>query len=273
MKIRDSFRFPYPVLNERYSDYIDDTIDLDVVVGESMAGKPTELSFTISLKSETILKSIADGTSRAFLSVVCQDTFFNKFYPLDELKGKISIAQGELFALVSVRAVIARVRAGTLDAIGASSEYISTKFEVRPGSVLAWTSPREFDAGLEKLAPMASIFQIAEDRDVSEGAFSVDPDDEHITIRVSPQLHKLFSLLRNTSEGRAVMLNSVYLPVLIEVILHFRTEAFKSRRWSQVIEAKADLAGVVLTSGSPLERAQALLMNPALRLSTVAERL
>jgi len=273
MKIQDSFRFPYPVLNETYSDYTDDAIDLDVVVGESTSGKPTELRFKISLTSETILNSIADESAATFLSVVCQDTFFNQFYALDKLEGAISINQGELFGLVSVRAVIARTRAGTLATIGASPEYLSTNFEVRAGSVLAWTLPREFDAGLDKLAPMASIFQIAEDKSLPDGAFGVDPDGEQITILVSPQMHKTASLLRNTADGKAVMLNSVYLPVLIEVILHFRTQEFDSTRWSQIFKARAELAGVNLMSGSPLMSAQQLLKNPGTRLRKVTERL
>ena len=273
MKIQDSFRFPYPVLNETYSDYTDDAIDLDVVVEESTSGHPTQLQFKLSLVSETLLNSIKDESSAAFLSVVCQDTFFNQFYALDELEGTISIAHGELFGLVSIRAVIARVRPGVLDTVGASPEYLSTKFEVKAGSVLAWTLPREFDAGLDKLAPMASIFQIAEDTKLPDGAFSVDPNGEQITILVSPQLHKTASRLRNTTEGKMVMLNSVYLPVLIEVILHFRTGAFDMMRWSQIIKARADLAEVNLLSGSPLMSAQSLLKYPGNRLRKVTEKL
>lgn len=273
MKINDSFRFPHPVLNETYSDFIDNSIDIEVDIVESTGGAPTEIRFDIKLVSEAIRNSLDDGSAQAFLSIVCQDTFFNEFYSIRQLAGHVNIKAGDLFGRVSIRAVVARAKAGIFEAIGASPEYLTTKFEVQAGSVLAWTGPRVFDAGLDKLSPMASIFVFAEDKSLEEGTFGLDPNNETLIVLAAPQLLKTIFALRNTKEGKAIMLNGVYLPMVIEMILQIRTEAFTSKRWNQIVQAKADLLQVDLRHGSALSAAQKLLKNPSSRLAAVAERL
>lgn len=273
MKINDSFRFPHPVLNETYSDFIADSIGIEVDIIELTGAGPTEIKFDIKLDSETIRRSIEDGYASAFLSVVCQDTYFNEFYPIKQLSGSVHVGSGELFGTVSVRALVARTKAGVLEAIGASPEYLSTKFAVQAGSLLAWTGPRVFDAGLDKLAPMASIFAFAEDKSLAEGTFALDPNNDNLTVLVSPELLKTISALRNTKNGKSIVLNAVYLPMVIEMILQIRTEAFASKRWNQIVQAKADLLEVDLRHGSALSAAQRLLKHPGSRLAAVAEHL
>lgn len=273
MKISDSFRFPYPVLNETYSDYSADSIDIEVEISEPKGTGPTDISFKIILNSEAIQSSISKGGAKVFLSVVCQDTFYSHFFPLDSLSGSVCVAEGELFGTVSVRAVVAVVSTGILEAIGASPEYSSTKFEVQAGAVLAWTGPRDFQAGFEKLAPMASIFEIAEDRNIPEDTFDVDPNNDHITILLSPKLLRTVSTLRNTNSGKSLLLNSVYLPAVMDVIAHIRTGNFESKRWCQIFRARSVVLGINLQSTSPLKLAQAFLKAPSSRLHPLTERM
>lgn len=272
MKLRESFRFPYPVLNETSSDYLADTIDLDLLVQEHPSSGEMKISYKLRIDSETIKRELSSENSRAYLSVVCRDAYYNEFFELPSNEGSIEITGGNLYGRVDVRAVVVRTIAGCFEASGLPEEYTSSKFLVDAGAVIAWTQPQAFNVGLEKLAPMESIFKLSLDNDLAPGTYDISYDDEYVTIRAPQDLLTTISAMRTSSYAKPVVLNSVYFPAVMAVLEAFKNEGeFAERRWYRVIEAKADLIGVDPTA-TPLAAAQGLLKAPAARLTAFMEK-
>lgn len=273
MKLRESFRFPYPVLNETAHDYLSDRIDLLLLIDERPASGALKISYELTLESQTIQCELDRGSSRLYLSVVCRDTFLNELYNLSSSTGAIEIPAGLLYGRVEVRAITARLKDGYMEASGLPHDYSSTKFEVAPGSVIAWTLPQSFTVGMEKLAPMESVFHLAADDSLPEGTLGISYDDEHITILAPEKLLATIHAMRNNSSTRALALNAIYLPAVMTVLGEFKDGSeFSERRWHKVIQAKADLLGFDLVGKAPLEAAQRLLKQPAARLTSFMEK-
>lgn len=273
MKLRESFRFPYPVLTETSSDYLADQIDLSLSIDEAPSTGALKIAYTLGISSETIMREVSEGRAKCFLSIVCRDSFYNEFADMESLDGKTEINGGLLFGRVDVRAIVVQVVDGYLEATGIPGDYASSKFELTSGAVLAWTLPQSFTVGHEKLAPMESIFKLALDETQPEGTFNVSYDEEHITIRAPEKLLATIHAMRDITKARPVALNAIYVPAVMAVLEAFKNQGeFSDRRWHRVISAKAQVLGLDLTNGSSLEIAQRLLKNPAARLTQFMEK-
>src|SRR5690606_20052563 len=132
--------------------------------------------------------------------VECLETYFQRFFPIGLEAFTLDFAHGELRGRVAVQAVLAacgdevHLRSGNI-----ADDYPPHTRVVGRGDVIALSTIHTFEAGLDKLLPMESIFHLVSSENVAEGIFQVGLDNEAIRIEVNPKLYATIYGIRGTS--------------------------------------------------------------------------
>lgn len=228
----------------------------------------------MSLEETAILELLDSGQVVSGLMVTCQDTYLDNFIECVIGDIHIDLSNGKVRGPVFVRgAIVARGDKVLLDSPCIDPEFPREARIVDAGGLVALTEELRFEAGLEKLAPLESIFRLRLHEDVMEGVFKVDLEGEAIEILVAPRLHGFLSLLRGQQQ-KDTLLSSLFLPVVMSVLEAMRSEdAYAGKRWHSVMSARCGAENIDIKSGDLADMAQKLLDSPLGSLQKVFERL
>lgn len=274
MRVKPSVSFPYPVLAGSTGDYGDRTFQLALTVQEDPESGSAVLKGAMSLDDSSIQSLLETGRATSGMMITCLDTYLDNFVECQLGDVKVDISGGKVRGQVFVRgAVIASQDNLALDSGWIDSEFTDEARVVKAGDFLALTEELRFEAGLEKLAPLESIFHLKLHEDVPEGIFTIDLESEAIEILVAPGLHGFLSLLRG-QQMKDALLSSLFLPVVMSVLDAMRGEdAFSERRWYSVMSARCNAEMIDIKNGDLADSAQKLLDSPLGSLQKVFERI
>jgi hypothetical protein len=276
MKINNSTRFPHPVLSEVTGDY--QAGSFSIFIGRTTENPVTgnlNMEYTVSLDEPKLKLKMDNGVAIPGVFITCLDVYYSALHPLEELTGSLAFAPGKLKGRVSIRPFLwAGDGIKNFSSRNLHEDYNNALWDFSTGSILAMGSEYVIHVGHEKLAPMESIFSLAVSDEVEEGEIKVDTGNDKITILGSNDTFHAINLLRNTKQGRDILLNSVYLPVVMEVLSQLREDdgTLAGKRWHSVFTAKCTHLKIDLQSGgSILEDAQKLLKLPIKRIMSLME--
>lgn len=273
MRIKSSASFPHPILASSTGDYGDRIFHLELDVVEDPERGNAVLIGTMTLDDASIQNFIDAGHASPGLMITCQDTYLDKFIRCPPGGVRVDLSGGVVRGPVFVRGVVVASR----ENLELNSPWIDAEFPVEakkvgPGDLIALTDETRFEAGLEKLAPLESIFRLRLHEDVVEGRFGVNLEDESIEILAAPSLHGFLSLLRE-QPMKDTLLSSLFLPVVMTVLEAMRDEdAYADKRWFSVMNARCNADGIDVRHGDLAESAQKLLESPLGSLQKVFER-
>jgi hypothetical protein len=273
MRIKPSASFPHPILAGSTGDYGDRTFQLDLGVQENADHGHAILSGMMALDDPSIQKFIDAGHASAGLMITCQETYFDSFVRCPPGTVHIDLSDGVVRGQVLIRGVVVALRENLeLDSSWIDSEFPPEARIVGAGDLIALSNEMRFEAGLEKLAPLESIFHLKLHEDVTEATFKVDLEGESIDILAAPGLHAFLSLLRE-QPMRDTLLSSLFLPVVMSVLEAMGDEhAYADRRWFAVMSARCNAEGIDVKHGDLSESAQKLLDSPLGSLQKAFER-
>lgn len=263
MLIRPSTTFAHPVLSPHTDDYGDRRFDISLDVDEAPEAGEVRLMGTSILDDDTIRQLIDSGQATAGVVVECLETYFQRFVPLSKDKFTLDFSAGELRGHVAVQAVIA----ASIDGIPLASEFIVSEYpshtkRLMTGDVIALSAIHTFEAGLEKLLPMESIFRLILNDDLVDGMLHIELDSEAIRLEVGSNLYNTIYGIRGTSM-RDILLPSLFLPAVMNALDAMRSEGYEGHRWHRVIEARCGNEGITVDSNTDLAlAAQKLLEGP-----------
>lgn len=272
MRIRPSTSFPYPVLSESTGDYRDRTFGITLEVSEVPAVGSVVLEGTMVLDDEPVREVIRIGKAVTGLMITCQDTYLDQFVecPLGDIK--VDLSGGQVRGAVFVRGAVVAAEDGLpLESGQIDAEFPPDARVVRKGEFIALTPEMRFEAGLEKLAPLESIFRLKKSEGVREGHVEIDCESEAIEVLASPSLYDVVYNLRQTSM-KDLLLPALYLPVVMSVLDAMRQDGYADRRWYGVMRARCDVEGIDVKQGDLAVSAQRLLGGPLDLLKSVIEK-
>ncbi|GAB3309956.1 hypothetical protein [Luteimonas notoginsengisoli] len=274
MRIKQSASFPHPILAEATGDYGPNKFQLSLEVQEQAAAGDVHLTGKLLLDDGSILKLIEAGQAVSGLMIYCQGTYLDAFENRDLGDIELDLSGGKVRGPVHVRGVVVALQDGLkLDSAAISDEFPDESRFVDAGDLLAMTDELSFEAGLEKLSPMESIFRLKLHEELTEGVFALDLDDEAIGILAAPSLHRFLSLLREQA-ARDALLSSLYLPVVMSVLDAMHDEPdYVDKRWHSVMSARCNAEGIDLANPDLASAAQRLLDSPLGSLQRVFEKL
>ena len=273
MRIRSSTSYPHPILAPDTGDYADRAFLLHLSVKEDPTAGQAILSGSMSLDDPAILDLLQKGQAVAGVMITCGETYLDEFVACSLGDITVDLTGGRVRGTVLVRGVVV----ATQDEVMLASDRISGEFpkearNVGVGDIVAYTEELRFEAGLEKLVPLESIFRLRLHDDVAEGVFVLDLEGEAIEILAASKTHTFLSLLRE-QPMRDTLLSSLFLPVVMSVLDAMRGEgAYTEKRWHIVMNARCNAENIDVKHADLAEAAQKLLDAPLGSLQTIFER-
>lgn len=276
MKLSDNMRYPHPVLSEYSQDYVKGEFLCEFAQQLTQANE-LKISADLQINTKELLDLVETQKAAVGYFLVCRRTYFNSLQTVPLGKSDKFFDAARLFGTVTLRPVV-----WTLCKVeDFSSPFFHSEFggstNLPKGSVIALGPEFRFSIDKKKFKPFESIFDLTENKAVEAGTISVDPTLERITISAEPKTYKNLASMRYLAGGRDLLLNSVYLPAVMEVISHLQSggDSSKGKQWYRVFKAKCDDLGIDPSAPheSPVKLAQKLLRAPLIKTIAFVERL
>ncbi len=265
MKLDHYMRYPHPVLSDYSEDYVSGEFICKFDQNITASGE-LRLVSSLELKNDHLVELIDTQAASAGYFVVCRRTYFNhlQVVPLGESEKFFDASR--LFGSIILRPVVWTLK----NVEGLTSPLINPEFgknvPVGKGSIIALGPEFRFSMDQKKYKPFDSIFELARDETVSENTVAVDHDQDRITILARDETYKSIAAIRDINRGKDMIMNTIYLPAVIEVISRLQTGGInvEGRKWYRVFKAKCDDLGInpADQNVSPLTLAQQLLRGP-----------
>jgi len=274
MRVKPFTSFPHPVLAGYTGDYGDRIFSLLMEIEEEPDQGAVLLQGNAVIDDPTITLLIESGRAKLGLMIYCQDTYLDQLVecPLGEIK--LNLSGGRVRGTVHVRGVVVVAQDGlTLDSKHIVDEFPLDARTARAGDFIALTEELSFEAGLEKLAPLESIFRLKKSDEIQEGQFQLNLDSESIEILAHPSLYDVLHSLREQATMKDLLLPSLYLPVVMSVLDAMRSDEYADKRWHGVISARCNAEGIDVKNVELEAVAQKFLDTPMKWLKTVVERM
>lgn len=265
MKINEKTRFPHPVLSASTGDYAAGSFTIKITGAEVPDKQEVALDFEVELTQPDIRALVESGAASVGLFVNCRDTFYSRFVPLGLGGGRFSFERGALLGRVMMRPMIwTQKPMNGFSLKNCHPEFGSATMDFATGTVLALDDEQVMHVGRDKLAQIETIFTIAKSEDLASGTLDVFLESDKIKILVAADIHDTVNRLRDLPNGKPIVLNSVFLPAVMQVLDSMKddTGAFEPRRWYRVFDAKCAHLAINKASPNLWQDAQKLLQAP-----------
>lgn len=273
MKFSDDMRFPHPVLAYDTGDFSHGEFVLSFEATELLETGQVNLKYHIGLTHPDLAELVMGGKARVGIFVRCQDTYFSELRELGWPNGSVEFGAGKLLNRVTIRPVTWLTNALT----DWTPTYVHPEFSLPlallRGDIVAIGDETILHVGQAKLASLESIFSLKRSEEAPPGKLLLDLNAEKITIIAHSETFDAIEQLRSKSVGRAIVLSSVYLPVVMEVLDNIRAvgrNAYENQRWFAPFEGRCVTKGVSLEGPELLPDAQSLLDFPTLKFGEIA---
>ena len=267
MLIRPTTAFAHPVLSPHTDDYGDRIFDISLEVEEAPEAGEVVLSGHYVLDDDAVEELIRSSQATVGIVIESLETYFQRFVPLSGTTFTLEFKRGELRGRVAIQAIIAAAEDGAV----LRSPHIAPDHTraLQAGHVVAASSIHWFEAGLDKLLPMESIFRLIANDEMEDGMFQIELDTEAIQIEVNRKLYDTIYGIRGSSI-RDILLPSLFLPAVMNALDAMRTSGNEGLRWHRVIEARCSNEGITIDANTDLAwAAQRLLEGPVGLLGTL----
>lgn len=277
MRISEETRYPHPVLARDTGDFTTGEFDMDFIVRENLATGALTIEHSTTLTEDSIRNLVKTGEALVGCFVRCTDTYYAELRKMAWPCGCSDFAAGTLINRVTLRPMV-WLKGSLRDWAPANAHpEFPQPINLGRGAILAVGEEQVISVVKAKLAPFESIFELTLSPNIPEGTFQVDIDQERITILADEKTHGAIMRLRGQADGKHVVMNSIYLPAVMEVLDALQNSAegqYEARRWHGPFIARCDVQGVDPNAdGSILENAQKLLDGPARGLVRLMEEL
>ncbi|MGB3027653.1 hypothetical protein [Paradevosia shaoguanensis] len=274
MKLDDYMRYPHPVLSELSGDYMTGEFVCSFEQNLTQAGE-LKLVADMRIDNEDLLDLINGQSAAPGYFLVCRRTYFNQLVNAPIGRSEKFFDATKFFGGVIIRPVVYTLR--RVDRY--SSALVDPEFggntTIGKGGIIALGPEFRFSMDRKKYKPFDSIFELARSEDVPLNTVRVDHDQDRITITAKSETFTSISAIRDMNRGKDIIMNTVYLPAVIEVISRLQTGGMnvEGRKWYRIFKAKCDDLGVDPSSPnvSPLELAQQLLRGPLAKTISMME--
>lgn len=274
MRLSNDTRYPHPVLSSFTHDYSSGEFYVEFSVSENPETGDLTLWHEIHLTEKSICDLVESGQAEVGCIVRCMDSYYIRLHSFAFPQGRTDFPSGDLINTVRLRPIIWMKG----DLAGLNSEFIHPEFggliPLKVGDIVALDAETSISVGQAKLAKAESIFELHMSKDIEEGVVKVDLDHERISILMAPKTFDVVAKLRNSDSGSPVVMNSVYLPAVMEVLDHLRgnSGAYAEKRWHKPFTEKCVFKGISLDGDfSIMAAAQSLLEHPAMLLEALIQ--
>jgi hypothetical protein len=265
MRISERTRFPHPILGVHTGDYVIGDFSISLKVGESRTTGNVTVEYQVELTEPHVHELVDNSSATIGVYIVCLRTYYNQLHHLERQGGSIEFEKGELHDTVVFRPVIcAAEQIADFSSENLHEEFGDSAWSFQPADVLAIGDEVIIEVGLDKLAPMETIFTLVVSEDVPDGQTRAYLSGDKIAVAANKKTRDLIHGFRGSGIGQLTLLNAVYLPVIMEVLAALAEDSgpYEQYRWYSVFMGKCNHLGINIEQPDFLGNAQTLLQSP-----------
>jgi hypothetical protein len=255
--------FPYPVLRPDIDDYVDGDIQVTVDFEPTAEGVEVtaKVSFTVSVPE--IEDLVAKGKAVYAIVFACRDTYYRHVEKVDHADFHVKFPPGYLRGEVQVFPYITTVeKIEDYESALINPEFGDGPFTFEIGSVLAVDRPQAVYIDKDVFRPLTSLFELVKNDYITGYEWRVDASNDKVCIQVIDALKTKIDAARNTSQNKAILLNSIYFAAVMHCIETIKAGEAPEKRWAEIIEQKIHNAGIDLASHDTYLVAEKLMQFP-----------
>ncbi len=245
--------YPYPVLSDTTSDYINSSFDMDLQVTKGMR----EICFFISLKliNNEIEQLIADGFAEYVIHIECPHTSYRTVIRTDEYEIKKNIPEHKLNGKVTVCAfIIAKNIISEYYNSAFNEDYDGMSFLLNRGNIIAIGGQVniEITKEVEELSKIPSIFTICRCAEDVDDSMKIDITGEKIAITLCNRSFENYKILTGIPSMLPVLHSMLIVPTLIYTFETLKKEGiseFEDLRWFKSVERTLRNNDMILNEG------------------------
>jgi hypothetical protein len=265
VKISEATSYPHPLLAPWSDDILPASFSSEIIFRESVETNQVSVHCETLMEHPGITRLINEGVAAFGCFIKCRETGFRRLQQLGFPIGLHDFAPGALLGRVRLRPIVWALKKIEGYAPDGVHPEFGESVDVEVGGILALGYEKIIDVSRAPVPSIESIFEIKASSDIADGEFGVDTSGERVNIRVSETTFGLILELRRVSEeSRAVVMNSLYVPVIMEMLSQLADgpEEFQKYRWFHPFMARCEAMGIDLGKTSLLSDAQKMLNKP-----------
>lgn len=245
--------YPYPVLSDMTSDYINSSFSMNLQATQGMR----EICFLISLQllNKEIERLIADGSAEYVIHIECPYTSYRTVIKTDECEIQKNIPEHKLNGKVTVCAfVIAKNTISQYYNSSFNEDYEGMSFLLNRGNIIAIGGQIniEITKEVEELTKIPSIFTICRCAEDVDDSMKIDITGEKIAITLCNRSFENYKILTEVPSMLPVLHSMLIVPTLIYTFETLKKEGiseFEDLRWFKSVERTLRKNDMVLNEG------------------------
>lgn len=276
MKISDDMRFAHPILSRATEDFTAGEFKFDFEVEERTSDGRLRLAYFCEVVEPDLKEMIRDDLAGIGLFVWCGETYFSQLRQLSHGKDTLEFDGGLLNGRVVLRPLVwTKKPLDRWQPTNVHPEFGSGPISIDRHRLLGIGDEFVINVGRDKLKPLETIFTLAVSDEMPEGRIGIRMESDRIRIFVDRKTHQSINLYRGNNIGKAILLNGVYLPAVMEVLRNLSSERqlYEQYRWYRPFVAKCEHFSIDLNDPPLLQDAQKLLLEPYRRLMERQEKI
>ncbi len=270
--------FPHPVLRPGSDDYRGRKFHFNSE--ETSESEGIRFSFEFGISDPALLELLQEKKAAYAVLIKSISTNFRRLVSQSDASCfECLVEEGMLGGRVEISPYVV----ACVDITGFTSPHIHPEFpertfDFRAGTVLAIGEAKAIY--VEDATPLGSVFDIQGSKDVSDETCCFHRDEDHVVISVSEADYARLVSMRKTTEGQAMLLQALYLPVITSLLYELDKEAKEGRvdyglKWVRAFLDKLEKAKLPKPGDDNVESrfsdAQSLLGYPQGKFLQVSE--
>jgi len=260
--------FGHPVLRNYSDDYIEASIQSSVELVSTEDANEFELDYHVMVGVSELKKALKNQDVCLVISLACTKTLYSQTFVTYELAGSRLIDMRDIRGDLNISVeMIASKTPFVIKSTKFHSEYGggSGSYTLSKGDLVAQAEPLRVFIEKEVFQSVISLFEWSVNEETPNDEWRLDWDEGGIKIITSAKQREQLAIAENTPEGRAILLNSIFLPAMIALISSIiEGEADEDFLWVKTIHTKLNSQGVtsITDQSNAVELAQKVLKTP-----------
>jgi len=269
MKLNSQQGFPYPVLRPESDDYSKDKFIADYEV--AALNNQLEIAVTYTLTNSEMKDEIQNGNAVFVLIVSSPETFEQLTFTSQEDKNIYTIDSEKLRGRINLESyVMVKNNIQDFTSSTLNEEYSDFVINYESGDIFAQSLPESVSISRDYFNSIRNVIKFSLNKNIEKGRFEITLGQDDVIVELSEFLHNLYQQAKNTSQGKNILLNALWYPVIIYVVDALKDPNEKYEyKWAEVIMAKIENIGINIEEESSYQIATSLLNIPLLRLADI----
>jgi hypothetical protein len=212
--------FLHPIIRANSNDYIDGSYFNAELTAEisSEAKDSIRIAYSVNLNNPYIEKLISSDVASVYLNLYCADTIYRSSFLLNQYKGEITLAPGEVIGSLEIEPIVLNnLEIKQFSPPGLNQEFGGNLFQVEVGSPLALGEKDIFNFAFAERS-LQDLIRVQTSSELNDNEYEISLTSNIITIIMGINVRKAWDFIRSDSSLRPYLYMSIYKDTFVEAL-------------------------------------------------------